>query len=150
MTTALLSLGANIGDPLAQLQYAARRLAPWSYAHASIYRSAPWGVTDQPEFLNTALLVHDPAATPAEWLARAHTIETEAGRTREVHWGPRTLDIDIIACWQDDAPHTPITSTDPHLLLPHPHAHERTFVLVPALNTLRPPPHAAPHPEFSA
>lgn len=136
MTTALLSLGANIGDPLAQLQYAAHCLAPWCYAHASVYRTAPWGVTDQPEFLNSAVLVRDISATAQDWLSCAQTIEQQAGRTREVHWGPRTLDIDIIACWHNDDNNTPIISTDPHLTLPHPYAIERSFVLVPALEIL--------------
>ena len=143
MTTALLSLGANIGEPLAQLQDAARSFAPWTYAQASIYRTAPWGVTDQPEFLNTALLVRDPTATAEEWLTRAHAAEEAAGRTRDLHWGPRTLDVDIVACWQDDAACTPIVSTDPHLVLPHPHATERSFVLVPALEML-----SAHHPDL--
>lgn len=143
MTTALLSLGANIGDPLAQLQGAARSFAPWAYAHASIYRTAPWGVTDQQDFLNTALLVRDPTATAEEWLVRAQAAEQAAGRTRDRHWGPRTLDVDIISCWQDDAARTPIVSTDPQLLLPHPHATERSFVLVPALEML-----SAHHPDL--
>jgi 2-amino-4-hydroxy-6-hydroxymethyldihydropteridine diphosphokinase len=80
----------------------------------------------QPDYLNAVLLVEDPAAAPADWLARAQSAEQHAGRTRAVRWGPRTLDVDVIVV--DDA-----TSTDPRLLLPHPRAAERAFVLVPWL-----------------
>ena len=69
---------------------------------------------------------HDPGAGPSDWLARAQSAEQAAGRTREVHWGPRTLDVDVIAV--DD-----VASDDPQLTLPHPRAAERAFVLVPWL-----------------
>jgi 2-amino-4-hydroxy-6-hydroxymethyldihydropteridine diphosphokinase len=65
------------------------------------------------------------------WLARAAELEQAAGRTREVRFGPRTLDVDVIAVTEDDG--TPVVSDDPELTLPHPRAHERAFVLVPWL-----------------
>jgi 2-amino-4-hydroxy-6-hydroxymethyldihydropteridine diphosphokinase len=65
----------------------------------------------------------------AGWLARAHELEQAAGRTREVRWGPRTLDVDVITVTGDDG--VPVVSDDPALTLPHPRAHERAFVLVP-------------------
>jgi len=78
----------------------------------------------QDEFLNAILLVEDTAADAQEWLRRAQSCETAAGRTRGVRWGPRTLDVDVIdvelTCLQD-----------PQLTLPHPRAHQRAFVLVP-------------------
>ena len=63
------------------------------------------------------------------WLVRAHELEEAAGRTREQRWGPRTLDVDIVTVTEDDG--TPVHSDDPRLTLPHPHAHERAFVLLP-------------------
>ncbi|MFY9190895.1 MAG: 2-amino-4-hydroxy-6-hydroxymethyldihydropteridine diphosphokinase [Lawsonella sp.] len=135
MTTALLSLGSNLGDPYAQLQAAHQFFAPWTVAASPIYRTAPWGVTNQPDFRNTALLVTDPHATPETWLQRAHTAETKAHRERTQKWGPRTLDVDIIACWDTDSG-TPYVQDDPHLTLPHPRARERAFVLIPALQVL--------------
>ena len=63
----------------------------------------------------------------AGWLARAHELEEAAGRTREVRFGPRTLDVDVITVIGDDG--TPVVSDDPTLTLPHPRAHERAFVL---------------------
>ena len=74
-------------------------------------------------------------ATPRGWLARAHELEQAAGRTREVRWGARTLDVDVVTVTGDDG--TPVLSDDPELTLPHPRAHERAFVLVPWL-TLEP------------
>jgi 2-amino-4-hydroxy-6-hydroxymethyldihydropteridine diphosphokinase len=65
------------------------------------------------------------------WLARANELEQAAGRTREVRFGPRTLDVDVIVVTGDDG--TPVVSDDPELTLPHPRAHERAFVLVPWL-----------------
>ena len=67
----------------------------------------------------------------AGWLARAHELEQAAGRTREVRWGARTLDVDVVTVTADDG--TPVLSDDPDLTLPHPRAHERAFVLVPWL-----------------
>ena len=69
------------------------------------------------------------------WLARAHELEQAAGRTREVRWGPRTLDVDVVTVTEDDG--TPVLSDDPRLTLPHPRAHERAFVLLP-WSTLEP------------
>jgi 2-amino-4-hydroxy-6-hydroxymethyldihydropteridine diphosphokinase len=68
----------------------------------------------------------------AGWLARAHELERAAGRTREVRWGARTLDVDVVTVTADDG--TPVLSDDPDLTLPHPRAHERAFVLVPWLS----------------
>ena len=76
----------------------------------------------------------DPAAGPHDWLHRAHVIEAAAGRVRdpERRFGPRTLDVDVIAVWGEDG--EPVISADPELTLPHPRAHERAFVLKPWLD----------------
>jgi 2-amino-4-hydroxy-6-hydroxymethyldihydropteridine diphosphokinase len=110
MTTAVLSVGSNLGDRLA----------------APVYETAPWGPVPQDDFLNAVLVAADAAADPRDWLARAQAAEQAAGRTRETRWGPRTLDVDVVAV--DD-----IASADPALTLPHPRAAERAFVLVPWL-----------------
>ncbi|MEO9239298.1 MAG: 2-amino-4-hydroxy-6-hydroxymethyldihydropteridine diphosphokinase, partial [Jatrophihabitantaceae bacterium] len=89
-----------------------------------VFETPPWGPVRQQPFLNAILIVSDSQAMPADWLARAQACEQAAGRTREVHWGPRTLDVDVITV--DD-----VRSADPQLTLPHPHAADRAFVLVP-------------------
>lgn len=94
-------------------------------ARSSDYRTPPWGVTDQPPFLNCAIVAETRLDPPA-LLARAQAVERQFGRdrTRERRWGPRPLDIDLIA--YGDA-----TLDTPDLTLPHPRALERAFVLVP-------------------
>jgi 2-amino-4-hydroxy-6-hydroxymethyldihydropteridine diphosphokinase len=91
-----------------------------------VYETAPVGGPEQPDYLNAVVLA-ETSRPAAELLRRAHTIEVAAQRTREVHWGPRTLDVDIIAYGAE-------TSSDPVLTLPHPRAHERAFVLAPWLD----------------
>jgi 2-amino-4-hydroxy-6-hydroxymethyldihydropteridine diphosphokinase len=126
MTRAVLSIGANLGDRLAALQLAVDTVRPWLVAVSPVYETAPWGPVPQDDYLNAVLLAADPAATPRDWLARARTAEQAAGRTRDVRWGARTLDVDVIAVDE-------VVSDDPELTLPHPRAAERAFVLVPWL-----------------
>jgi len=126
VTAAVLSIGSNLGDRLAHLQGAVDALRPWLRAVSPVYETAPWGPVEQDDYLNAVLLVSDRAATPRDWLARAHAAEQAAGRTRDLRWGPRTLDVDVVAV--DD-----VASDDPELTLPHPRAAERAFVLVPWL-----------------
>ena len=129
MTRAVLSIGSNLGDRLAHLHTAVETVAPWLVAVSAVVETPPWGPVEQPHFLNAVLVVDDPAASPADWLARAHEAERSAGRTREVHWGPRTLDVDVVTVHAPDG--TEIRSDDPTLTLPHPRSAERAFVLVP-------------------
>lgn len=124
MSRAVLSIGSNLGDRLGHLQLAVDGFADRLVAVSPVFETPPWGVTEQEPFLNAVLIAEHPAATPADWLARAQQCEQRAGRTREVRWGPRTLDVDVIAV---DA----VISDDPVLTLPHPRAAERAFVLVP-------------------
>ena len=128
MSAAVLSIGANLGDRLAALQGAVDGLRPWVAGTSPVYETPPWGPVPQGDFLNAVVLVDDPSATPADWLARAHGVEDAAGRTREVHWGPRTLDVDVVTVRESGAD---VVSADPDLTLPHPRAGERAFVLVP-------------------
>ena len=134
MTRAVLSLGSNLGDRYARLREAVDGLGGSVVLVSGIYETPPWGDTEQPAYLNAVVLVDDPGAAPADWLDRARARETAAGRVRDPgrRFGPRTLDVDVIAVWQPDG--TPVLSDDPELTLPHPRAHLRAFVLKPWLD----------------
>jgi 2-amino-4-hydroxy-6-hydroxymethyldihydropteridine diphosphokinase len=125
MTTAVLSIGSNLGDRLAFLRSAVNGLPV--LAVSPVYETAPWGVTDQDDFLNAVLVVSNEDVDGWGWLRRAHELENAAGRVRDAQWGPRTLDVDVITV-------AGVSSADPLLELPHPRAHERAFVLVPWLD----------------
>ncbi len=124
MTRAYLSLGSNVGDRAHHLTRGVALMSAGEAARVSrVYQSAPVGGVAQADFWNLVLEV-ETAVTPAELLARAHAAETAARRTREVRWGPRTLDVDIV--WIDGVVHD-----DAQLTVPHPRMFERNFVLVP-------------------
>lgn len=126
MTRAVLSLGANLGDRLSYLRLAVTGLADVLVAVSPVYETAPWGVTDQPDFLNAVVIVDSPSVDAWGWLARAHELEQAAGRVREQRWGPRTLDVDVVTV-------DGVTSDHPDLLLPHPGTPTRATVLIPWL-----------------
>lgn len=127
MTRAVLSIGSNLGDRLANLRLAVDGLGNAVRAVSPVYETKPWGVTDQPDFLNAVLIADSDGVDEWGWLNRAHELERAADRVRTVHWGPRTLDVDVITV-------DGVRSADPALLLPHPHAADRAFVLVPWLD----------------
>ena len=124
---AWLSLGANIGDPPAQLAEAIRRMAAHPAVsvvrQSSVLTTKPWGKTDQPDFANQAVAV-ETSLEPLELLDVILGIELDMGRVRQEVWGPRLIDIDMIA-------YERVEMTTTRLTLPHPYAHERDFVLVP-------------------
>ncbi len=131
MTTAVLSLGANLGDRAGTLRAALAALAGDGPVTCSeLYETPPWGPVEQPPYLNAIAVVRGDRDARG-WLALAHELEQAAGRTREVRFGPRTLDVDVITVTRDDG--SPVLSDDPELTLPHPRAAERAFVLVPWL-----------------
>ena len=123
--TVLLGVGGNLGDRLAHLRRGVALLAPEvSVAAASaLYESAPWGVTDQPPFLNAALRV-ETRLSPHDLLAKCKAVEAAAGRTPGRRWGPRVLDLDILL-------YGDLRLDDEALTLPHPRIAERGFVLRP-------------------
>lgn len=129
MAEAILSLGGNIGPVRDTLDRAVKLLCGGKgvrlLARSSDYRSTPWGIPDQPPFVNLCLIVAT-ALSPRALLARTQEIETALGRNRasERHWGPRVIDIDIVA-------YDNLVIAGPDLTLPHPLALERAFVLVP-------------------
>jgi 2-amino-4-hydroxy-6-hydroxymethyldihydropteridine diphosphokinase len=126
MPDAVLSIGSNLGDRIANLQSAVDAFRAWLRAVSPVYETPPWGPVAQDDYLNAVLLVAEADASAVDWLRRAHAAEQAAGRTRDLRWGPRTLDIDVIVVDEE-------ASADPDLTLPHPRAHERAFVLVPWL-----------------
>ncbi len=123
---AVLSIGSNMDDRYRLLKTVHEDFREELVAASRVYSTPPWGVTDQDEFLNAVLIV-DVDSSPLELLRRGQTLEDAADRVRVRRWGPRTLDVDVV---QIDG----VTSDDPVLTLPHPHAHERGFVLVPWLD----------------
>jgi 2-amino-4-hydroxy-6-hydroxymethyldihydropteridine diphosphokinase len=131
VTRAILSIGSNLGDRYAYLRNAIDRLGRSVVLVSGVYETPPWGDTEQPPYLNAVVMVVDPQAEPADWLARARAGEAAAGRVRDParQFGPRSLDIDVIAVWAEDG--MPVRSDDPELTLPHPRAHQRAFVLKP-------------------
>ena len=131
MTRAVLSLGSNLGDRFAHLRAAVAGLADVLVAASPVYETAPWGGVEQDDFLNAVLLVDDPATDARGWLRRGQALEAASGRVRDVRWGPRTLDVDVVTV---DGADGPVTSDDPELLLPHPGTPERATVLRPWLD----------------
>jgi 2-amino-4-hydroxy-6-hydroxymethyldihydropteridine diphosphokinase len=131
MSRAILSIGSNLGDRIANLRLAVKLLGDSVVLASGVYETPPWGDPDQPSYLNAVLLVADPGAAPRDWLERAHACEAAAGRVRdpERRFGPRSLDVDVIVVW--DADDQPVIREEPELTLPHPRAHERAFVLRP-------------------
>lgn len=139
MIRAVLSIGANLGDARAALRSVADDFAGELVARSDVYRTPPWGGVEQGDFLNAVLIV-DVDMTPMDILRRGQGLENAADRVREVRWGPRTLDVDVVQVRElsddggDPEPGPELVSDDPVLTLPHPHAAERAFVLVPWLD----------------
>jgi 2-amino-4-hydroxy-6-hydroxymethyldihydropteridine diphosphokinase len=131
VTRAVLSIGSNLGDRLAWLHSVVDGLGCAVVAVSPVYETAPWGGVDQGPFLNAVLKVDDPALDARGWLQRGQQLERAAQRVRERRWGPRTLDVDVISCHDGG---TEIAIAEPDLVVPHPLAHLRAFVLVPWLD----------------
>lgn len=142
-----LGIGANLDDPvttLAEAVVALARIPGWNLEQVSpLYRTTPVGLVDQPEFCNAALrmraaLPDEPAAAAIEVLIRVKELERLFGRVPTVRFGPRRLDIDIIAMGDIAVVHPRPLGTEPGgidadrpLVVPHPSATERLFVLAP-------------------
>jgi len=134
VTQVVFSIGSNLGDREAHLRAAVAGLAEAGSVEAvsGVYETPPWGDPGQPSYYNAVVLVtgeHD----VTRWLRIAGRIEQAQGRQRDDgrRFGPRTLDIDLVAAWTDHG--EPIECDDPGLTLPHPRAHLRAFVLRPWL-----------------
>ena len=123
------SIGSNMGDRLAYLQCAVDRLDDSELlevlAVSSVYETDPVGGPEQDDFLNAVVLCKSERhITIKEFIELINSIEQAAGRRREIPNGPRTLDIDVLAVGNR-------VSDDPHMLIPHPHALDRAFVIIP-------------------
>jgi 2-amino-4-hydroxy-6-hydroxymethyldihydropteridine diphosphokinase len=124
----LLSLGSNLGDRVDNLLQARSELGLLGEITnvAPLYETSPVGEVVQDNFINTAIML-DTTLSPIELLEHLHRIEAALGRIRDVHWGPRTLDIDIVDC-------EGFSSQTEQLHIPHQYAHERRFVLQPVVD----------------
>ena len=134
MTEAYIALGSNLGDARGNVQGAldaiARLPGTKLLGHSSLYLTPPWGLLEQPPFINAVARI-DTALSPHDLLDALLAIERAAGRVRAgERWGPRTLDLDVLHM-------DGVLLEDERLTLPHPRIHERAFVLVP-LNDLAP------------
>ena len=127
MKEAYAALGANLGDREASLREAIRRLGEIEgicvRRVSSLYETDPVGYTDQPAFLNMAVALGT-SLSPLDLLHAMLGIEREMGRVREVRWGPRVIDLDLLL-------YEGARSNTDELILPHPRMGERAFVLVP-------------------
>jgi len=127
---AYVAFGANLGEPVETLRAAAvalgRRPGVELVAGSPVYRTRPIGPPGQPDYANAVARVETTHESEA-LLDVLHAVEAEFGRVRDVRWGPRTLDLDLI--WYDGE-----ERTDERLTLPHPRAHEREFVLRPLVD----------------
>ncbi|WP_028925460.1 2-amino-4-hydroxy-6-hydroxymethyldihydropteridine diphosphokinase [Pseudonocardia acaciae] len=132
MSRAVLSLGSNQGDRLAHLRGAVAGFAAELVAASPVYETAAWGGVPQDDFLNAVLIVASDELDEWGWLRRGQELENAAGRVRTVHWGPRTLDVDVVTVSKPDG--SPVRSEHPELLLPHPGTAERNTVLRPWLD----------------
>jgi 2-amino-4-hydroxy-6-hydroxymethyldihydropteridine diphosphokinase len=122
-----LGLGSNLGDKAENLAQAIHLLANHNKIKvtrkSSLYITAPWGKTDQDEFLNQVVEI-DTKLTPLELLHVLQQIEIKLGRLRNEKWGPRVIDLDILLFGEE-------TIALPELVIPHPHLYARLFVLIP-------------------
>ena len=122
----LLSLGSNVGNRLAMLTRALKELDKAGLritAKSRVWETEPWGVADQPRFLNMCAKA-ETTMTPEETLAAVKSVEQTLGREKRRRWGPREIDVDILMIGGE-------TLELPELRVPHPYMHERAFVLVP-------------------
>ncbi|MEX2279296.1 MAG: 2-amino-4-hydroxy-6-hydroxymethyldihydropteridine diphosphokinase [Acidimicrobiia bacterium] len=124
-TRATIALGSNLGNRLTQLRNGLAGLRELGQVEAvsSLYETDPVGGPRQGRYLNAVVLIETDLG-PDTLLEGLHRIEGSSDRTRDVHWGPRTLDLDLITYGDRRI-------SEPHLVLPHPRAHERRFVLAP-------------------
>ncbi len=125
MATARIGIGSNVGDAAANVQTAFERLAELGTvtARSSLYRTKAWGVTEQPDFFNAAALL-ETALAPHDLLRELKRIEAEMGRITTFHWGPREIDLDILA-------YDELVLDEAQLTIPHARLRERAFALAP-------------------
>lgn len=122
---AAIGIGSNMGDAPANVMAAIDALSKIGtvQARSRLYRTQPWGKTDQPDFINAAAIL-ETVLPPRDLLKALKHIEIELGRTPGERWGPRAIDLDILF-------YGDIEINEPGLQIPHPRLQERAFVLIP-------------------
>lgn len=124
---AFIAIGSNLGDRVGNVRKAVSMVCDGVNARllamSSLYETEPWGVKDQPRFVNAVMKV-ETSLDPVELLARTKAVEETMGRQRGLRWGPRTIDLDIVF-------HGSVVMDEQGLVIPHPGAAERAFVMVP-------------------
>jgi len=122
-----LGLGSNVGDRIDNLIRAIDSLSEIGYVKSvsTVYESEPWGVEDQPPFLNCVVEI-ETELSPRELLTKAKELEIKLGRIKRSHWGPREIDIDILI-------YDEVVMDEEDLKIPHPFIEKRDFVIVPLL-----------------
>jgi len=125
VSRAYVALGSNAGDPVVNVERGLDALATMGTVllRSSLYRTPPWGKTDQPDFVNAVVLLQT-SSSPRELLAALKAAEVRLGRTPGERWGPRVIDLDLLT--YDD-----VTIDEPDFHVPHAELHRRGFVLVP-------------------
>ncbi len=125
-----MALGSNLNDPIAQIKEAIQSLAQTveGIQCAQLYQSKPLGPQDQPDFVNTVISGHT-ALTPNELLTKIQEIELQQHRVKTQHWGPRTIDIDILFYGN-------LRMNTPELTIPHKELFNRAFVTIPLLDLI--------------
>lgn len=131
MSRVVLSIGSNLGDRLGRLQATIDAIGEAVLAVSPVFETDAWGGVEQNPFLNAVLIAEDGTLDAHDWLRRAQAIESDNRRVRAQRWGPRTLDVDLVCCFDSDG--AEILCGDEVLTLPHPLAHQRAFVLIPWL-----------------
>ena len=125
MALAAIAIGSNLENPAANVERAITELGAIGTVtkKSKLHNSAPWGVTDQPDFVNAVVLL-ETALSPRELMEALQQIERDMGRRPSYKWGPRLIDLDIV--YYDD-----LIIDEADLKIPHPHFRERDFVMVP-------------------
>lgn len=122
-----IGMGGNVGDVATAMQWALQAIGADAGCRlisvSPVYRTAPWGLVNQPDFLNCCVSLHT-SMTPLAFLDCVQQVEKAGGRVRDIRWGPRTLDIDVLTFGAMDI-------SNERLTVPHPRMLERAFVMVP-------------------
>jgi 2-amino-4-hydroxy-6-hydroxymethyldihydropteridine diphosphokinase len=130
VSAVVLSVGSNLGDRLGRLQAVVDALGDRVVAVSPVFETDAWGGVEQGPFLNAVVVADDAGLDGHGWLHRAQQIERDNQRVRSRKWGPRTLDVDLVCCFDGDSE---VLEGAEDLTLPHPLAHRRAFVLIPWL-----------------
>jgi 2-amino-4-hydroxy-6-hydroxymethyldihydropteridine diphosphokinase len=126
----VLSIGSNLGDRLSRLQSVVDAAGDRVMAVSPVFETDAWGGVEQGPFLNAVIVAEDADLDGHGWLQWAQQVERDNQRVRTQRWGPRTLDVDLVCCFDGDSE---IREDTAELTLPHPFAHQRAFVLIPWL-----------------